>query len=111
MEARIQGHYCFKYTDGEKLAKMLLAEKPNDWHSLTAVQLGLSRSDVKSVNYGILYGAQINKLMKMLSCSKQRATEVYNAFWDTSPALKEYPNGLISCCSFKYNIESTNQYS
>lgn len=89
LEARIQGHYCINYTNGKELAKMLLAEKPNDWHSVTAVKLGMSRTDVKSVNYAVLYGAQIAKIMKMLACSKERATEVYNGFWEASPALKE----------------------
>lgn len=89
LEARIQGHYCINYTNGKELAKMLLAEKPNDWHSITAVKLGMSRTDVKSVNYAVLYGAQIAKIMKMLACSKERATEVYNGFWEASPALKE----------------------
>ena len=89
LEARIQGHYCINYTNGKELAKMLLAEKPNDWHSVTAIKLGMSRTDVKSVNYAVLYGAQIAKIMKMLACSKERATEVYNGFWEASPALKE----------------------
>lgn len=89
LEARIQGHYCLNYTNGEALTKMLLAEKPNDWHSVVAKALGMSRTDVKSFNYAILYGAQIAKIMKMLSCSRDRATELYNGFWESNPALKE----------------------
>lgn len=68
---------------------MLLAEKPNDWHSITAVALNMSRGNVKSVNYGILYGAQVMKIMKMVNCSKEKTTEIYNGFWESSPALKE----------------------
>lgn len=89
LEARIQGHYCLNYTNGKDLAKMLLAEKPNDWHSITALKLDMSRTDVKSLNYAVLYGAQIAKIMKMLNCSKERATEIYNGFWEANPALKE----------------------
>ena len=33
VEARINGHYVFNYTDGEKLAEALVAEKPNDLHA------------------------------------------------------------------------------
>ncbi len=73
---------------------MLLAEKPNDWHSITAVALNMSRGDVKSVNYGILYGAQVMKIMKMVNCSKERATEIYNGFWESSPALKELKDAI-----------------
>ena len=89
LEARIQGNYCWKYTDGQELAKSLLAEKPNDIHTLTGLKLGIPRSDAKSINYAILYGSSINKIKKMLSCTLERATEIYNAFWESVPALKE----------------------
>lgn len=32
LEARIQGHYVFKYPEGEELSKSLIAEKPDDIH-------------------------------------------------------------------------------
>jgi hypothetical protein len=89
LEARIQGHYCYNYTNGSELAKTLLAEKPNDIHTVTAKKLGIQRADAKNINYAVLYGAQITKLMKMLACSKNRATEIYNGFWENVPALKE----------------------
>jgi hypothetical protein len=89
LEARIQGHYCWKYTGGEELAVSLLADKPNDIHTLTGLRLGLPRGDAKSINYAILYGSSINKIKNMLSCSLERATEIYNGFWESVPSLKE----------------------
>lgn len=89
LEARIQGHYCYNYTDGKALSVTLLAEKPNDLHTVTANKLGISRSEAKTVNYAILYGAQIAKIMKMLACDKERATRIYDGFWNNVPALKE----------------------
>lgn len=89
LEARIQGHYCWKYTGGEELAVTLLAEKPNDIHTLTGLKLGIPRSDAKSINYAILYGSSINKIKKMLGCTLERATEIYEGFWESVPALKE----------------------
>jgi hypothetical protein len=89
LEARIQGHYCWKYTGGEELAVSLLAEKPNDIHTLTGLRLGLPRGDAKSINYAILYGSSVNKIKNMLSCEIGRATEIYDGFWDSVLPLKE----------------------
>lgn len=89
LEARVMGHYVLKYTDGQSLADMMLAEKPNDIHSVNALKLNIPRSDAKSLTYGILYGAQPAKISKMLAVSMERAQEIYNDFWDAVPALKE----------------------
>lgn len=89
LEARVMGHYVIKYQDGESLAQAMLAEKPNDIHSVNAKKLGIPRSDAKSLTYGILYGAKPAKIAKMLGVSLQRAKEIYDDFWDAVPALKE----------------------
>ena len=51
LEGRVQGHYCFPYTGGEELAATLIAEKPNDIHTVRANSLGISRDDAKAVGY------------------------------------------------------------
>jgi hypothetical protein len=89
LEARIQGHFCWDYTNGQQLAETLLAEKPNDIHTLTGLRLDIPRSDAKSINYAILYGCSVKKIQKMLSCSLERATEIFEGFWDGVPSLKE----------------------
>lgn len=94
LEARIQGHYCWKYTGGQELAVTLLAEKPNDIHTITGLKLDIPRSDAKSINYAILYGSSIKKIMKMLNCTLERATEIYNGFWESVPALKELKTAI-----------------
>lgn len=94
LEARIQGHYCWKYTDGQELAKTLLAEKPNDIHTVTGLKLGIPRSDAKSVNYMLIYGGKIPKVQSMLNVDKNRATEIFNGFWDSVPALKELKQAI-----------------
>jgi len=94
LEARIQGHYCWKYTGGQELAVTLLAEKPLDIHTLTGLKLNIPRSDAKSINYAILYGSSINKIKKMLGCTLERATEIYNGFWESVPALKELKTAI-----------------
>lgn len=88
LEARIMAHYVKRYPGGEELGAQFLAEKPNDWHTSQAKAMGIERGEAKSVDYGLIYGAQIKKLMKMLGVTEKRATEIYNMFWDNSPALK-----------------------
>jgi len=48
----------------------------------------------KSINYGIIYGAQIAKIMKMTRKTKQEATEIYNNFWKAVPSLKELKDAV-----------------
>lgn len=94
LENRIQGHYVYKYEHGPELAATLIAEKPNDIHTIKAKELGMERSDVKSLVYAILYGAQPKKISKMLSCSIEKATEIFEAFWESVPALKQLKDSL-----------------
>lgn len=94
LEARIQGHYCLPYTEGDKLAEALVAEKPNDIHSINARKLGIDRTSAKSFTYASLYGAQAKKLAKMLGISVAAAQNLYDQFWDAVPALKELKQKL-----------------
>ena len=96
LEARIMGHYVWKYTDGEELAKMMLAEKPNDWHSINALKLGITRDNAKSLGYGLIYGAQANKVSKMLNMTKEEAVSLVSGFWGASKALKELKDSVES---------------
>lgn len=94
LEARIQGHYCYNFTDGVQLAETLLAEKPNDIHSVTGRKLGIPRSDAKSINYMLMYGGSWIKAKKMLGLSEKEAKDIVANFWDSMPALKELKESL-----------------
>ncbi len=94
LEARIEGHYVYKYTDGVELADTLLQEKPNDIHTKTANKLGIIRDAAKNINYACLYGAQWPKLAKMLGVSDHRAKEIFNAYWANLPSLAELKEKL-----------------
>lgn len=89
LEARVMGHYVLPYTDGVDLAAALIAEKPNDIHSINARKLGIDRSSAKSFSYAAIYGAQPKKLAKMLGISESEAKKLFNDYWDAVPALKE----------------------
>lgn len=89
LEARIMGHHVIPYTDGEALAEALIAEKPNDIHSINARKLGIDRGAAKSFSYAAIYGAQPKKLSKMLGVSEVEGKRLFNEYWEAVPALKE----------------------
>jgi len=89
LEARVQGHYVKSYEFGEELADSLVAEKPNDIHSVNSRKLGIDRGTVKSVTYAILYGCSPKKLEDMLGYSPQQAKQFYDDYWDAVPALRD----------------------
>jgi hypothetical protein len=89
LEARVQGHYVKSYEFGEELAESLVAEKPNDIHSVNSRKLGIDRGTVKSVTYAILYGCSPKKLEDMLGYDSQKAKQFYDDYWDAVPALRD----------------------
>lgn len=89
LEARIEAAYVYKYEGGPELAEMLVAEKPNDLHTVSGLKYGIPRSEAKSVNYAIIYSASPKKLAKMLGVPLKKAEEIYNEFWKINSALKD----------------------
>lgn len=81
LEARIQGHYILPF-DGAELAKALLAEKPNDIHTLTGLRLGLPRGDAKSIAYMLMYGGSYKKAKTMLGISDEEAKQLVEDYWN-----------------------------
>ena len=81
LEARIQGHYILPF-DGKELAKALLAEKPNDIHTLNAAKLGMSRGDAKSISYMLMYGGSYKKAKTMLGISDEEARQLVEDYWN-----------------------------
>lgn len=94
LENRIQGHYIYKYPGGPEMAQSLIAEKPNDSHSLNAIKLGIPRVEVKSFTYAVLYGAAAAKIKKMLGITLDEAKKLIDDFWDGNPALNELKKNL-----------------
>ena len=94
LEARVMGHYVIPFTDGMDLAQALIAEKPNDIHSINARKLGIERNSAKSFSYAAIYGAQPKKLAAMLNVGENEAKRLYNEYWEAVPALKELKDKL-----------------
>ncbi len=96
LENRVQGGHVLKYKGGKELAETLLAEKPNDLHSVNARKLGISRSDAKSFGYAVLYGASPKKLASMLNVSPSEGKRLYDEYWKAVPALKELKDNVTA---------------
>jgi len=89
LEARIEGHYTLPYEGGEEYSVALIAEKPNDIHTLTAIANGIVRDEAKTLKYSISYGAQPPKVASQMSWTLQKAQDVFEGFWETASPLKE----------------------
>lgn len=89
LEALCQASFCLPYTNGQELANSLLAEKPNDVHSVTGRKMGVDRNTAKSLNYMSMYGAQPPKIAKALGLPLPRAQKLFNDYWEAVPALGE----------------------
>ncbi len=96
IEARIMAHYVFNYTDGEELGKTFVAEKPDDLHTKMAEVMGVPRSEAKSINYGIIYGASWKKIQKMTGKNDEDSKKIVDGFWNTALALKEFKEKALS---------------
>ena len=94
-EARIMASYVYNYTNGIELGKTFIAEKPLDLHTKMGEVMGIPRSEAKSVNYGIIYGASWKKIQKMTNRSDAEAQKIVGDFWNTALALKELKDKVL----------------
>lgn len=95
LEARIMAHYVHGFTDGVELGKTFIAEKPLDLHTKMSSVMGIPRSEAKSINYGIIYGANFSKVSKMTGKSKDESKNIVDSFWTTAIALKEFKDSAL----------------
>lgn len=89
LEARVEGHFTKQFAGGEDYAKALVAEKPNDIHTVMAKLNGITRDEQKSLKYGVTYGAQAPKISKMFAWPMSRAQQVFDSFWENASPLKD----------------------
>lgn len=94
LELRVQAGFIRDYPQGVEVGKSLVAEKPNDVHSVNAIKMGIPRSDSKSVGYALLYGAAPPKISKMLKVSLDRGKEVSDSYWNAMLPLKMFKQDL-----------------
>jgi len=90
LESRIEGHYTAAY-DGGEYAHMLLEE---DVHQKTADNLGLTRSEGKTLNYALQYGCSYKKVATLLNVSDQEAKGIVALYWEMRPSATELKDSL-----------------
>jgi hypothetical protein len=88
LEARVEGHYTKQFEGGEEYAKALVAEKPNDIHTVNSGLMGVDRDTAKTLKYATTYGAQAKKIANTLGCTLEEAEKIFNDFWNASLPLK-----------------------
>ena len=102
LEARIEAHYCYPYDllEGKPYCVSLIATKPNDVHSLTALRISevigkpFERSTAKNVRYGSAYGAQAAKISKIIGADLETGQAVFDAFWEAALPLAKLKEAL-----------------
>lgn len=100
LEAKIEAHYVYKYAGGPEYGVSLIAEKPNDCHTVLAKSISellgrpFPRGTAKNVKYGCSYNAQIARVAKTVGCTIDEATIIFNAFWEQAAPLKELKEAM-----------------
>jgi len=87
LEARIKGHYTFKYDGGEYARKLL--DPDFDEHQENAELWGCARNDAKSPGYALQYNCQPPKFAETLGVSLAEGLPHYDAYWRQNWAVKD----------------------
>lgn len=66
----------------------------HDVHQATADLLGLTRSQAKTTNFGILYGMGIKSLALSLGCSKGEAKQIRDMYFAKLPNISKFINNV-----------------
>ncbi len=91
IELRMLAHYLARYDEG-RYAKILLED---DIHQVNADKIGISRRQVKTVSYAMLYGAGDEKLghsydpQLSTSAAKRKGKEIRSAYVEAIEGLGE----------------------
>ena len=96
IELRMLAHYLAKY-DGGRYADILLN---GDIHQTNADKIGVSRRQVKTISYAMIYGAGNQRLGASFDASlseeaaKRKGKEIRKAFVDAIPGLSDLLKGV-----------------
>lgn len=100
LEARIEGHYCWRWDKAKEYCESLLLAKPNDVHSVTARKISeiikkvFDRTPAKAVKYAATYGATAPKIAQTIGVDLRTGELVFDAFWDAAKPLKKLKEAL-----------------
>lgn len=61
-----------------------------DGHQATANEVGITRKQAKTLNFALAYGVGLDKLAKMLGCSRKEASEIKQEFFGKLWRLEQF---------------------
>ena len=88
LEDRLKGHYTYKYDGGEYAKK--INDPEYDAHTESAELWGISRSDAKTGNYALQFGAGVAKFAKGLGVDHSTGQRLYQMWWDNNAGLRDF---------------------
>ena len=88
LEDRLKGHYTYKYDGGEYARK--INDPEFDAHTESAELWGISRSDAKTGNYALQFGAGIPKFSAGLGVDIPTGKRYYDLWWDANAGLRDF---------------------
>ena len=86
IELRILAHYLATQLQDFSMAKVI--SEGADLHQKTADAIGYPRSDGKTLNFAITYGAGVNKISEQLGVSKTAARKILDAYHARWPGVR-----------------------
>lgn len=88
LEDRLKGHYTFKYDGGEYANK--INDPDFDAHTESSELWGIDRSQAKTGNYAIQFGAGVGRFAKAVGVSHQEGEHFYKLWWDNNYGLRDF---------------------
>lgn len=90
-----QMEYCMMadYAGEMDLIRQVLAGA--DFHQVTAELCGITRKQAKTLNFALLYGAGIGKIVTMLGCTPAEAMALKALYFGRLPRVKRFINEVM----------------
>lgn len=80
--------YAMKLPGSEHVIEQYKKDPNTDFHQVVADMAGISRSDAKTVNFGIAYGEGIPKLIKSLNLTQEEGEAFMRKYHYNAPFMK-----------------------
>lgn len=96
LEGMIASWAAYEFDHGEYAKIMLSCDNHSRMAEIytVAAQKQVSRDKGKGITYAIMYGAQCEKIARMLSISKSAGQKLIDMFWDSNYGLKKRKESL-----------------
>lgn len=90
IEYRLLVHYAsqMRGVDAAEAVRMYNSDPKTDFHNMASELTGVPRKQVKSINFGVVYGMGVPTLAKSLGVSLQEARDLMRQFHDAAPFIK-----------------------